>query len=112
MSRPYSLFQADPRAEAEALTKKVLGFAKADETRVVYRHGWTGQTRFAAAEITTSGSGDDRTITVVSTVGRRRASASTNVLDDASLRRTVDLAERLDLFPGLEHAHLSPRSPC
>ena len=88
--RPYTLLQADPRAEAEALTKKVLGFATADETRVVLRHAWTGQTRFAGAEITTSGSGDDRTVTVVSTVGRRRASATTNVLDDASLRRTVE----------------------
>jgi predicted Zn-dependent protease len=97
------LFAADPRADAEAITKKVLGFATADETRVVLRHTWTGQTRFAAGDITTSGSGDDRTVTVVSTVGKRRASASTNVLDDASLKRTVELAERL--------AKLSPEDP-
>ncbi len=109
MSGPKSLFGSgrafgmDPRGDAEALTRKVLGFATADETRVNVRHSWTGQTRFAAAEITTSGSGDDRTVTVISTVGRRRASASTNVLDDASLRRTVDLAERL--------ARLSPEDP-
>ena len=101
--RPFRLTAADPRADAEAITKKVLGFATADETRVVLRHTWTGQTRFAAGDITTSGSGDDRTVTVVSTVGKRRASASTNVLDDASLKRTVELAERL--------AKLSPEDP-
>ncbi|AHG88742.1 peptidase U62 modulator of DNA gyrase [Gemmatirosa kalamazoonensis] len=101
--RPYRLLAADPRDDAEALTKKVLGFATADETRVVLRHGWTGQTRFAAGEITTSGSGDDRTVTVVSTFGKRRASSTTNVLDDASLKRTVELAERL--------AKLSPEDP-
>ena len=85
------LIAADPRDELQALAKKTLGMATADETRVVVRHAWQGQSRFAAGEITTSGSGDDRTVTVVSTFGRRRASASTNVLDDASLKRTVRL---------------------
>jgi predicted Zn-dependent protease len=94
---------ADPRADMEALAKRILGFATADETRVVLRDGWTGHTRFAGGEITTSGSAEDRTVTVVSTVGRRRAQASTNVMDDASLRRTVDLAERL--------ARLAPEDP-
>ena len=42
-------------------------------------------------------------VEVTVTVGRRRASASTNVLDDASLRRTVDLAAQL--------ARLSPDDP-
>ncbi len=42
-------------------------------------------------------------MTVTSTIGKRRASASTNILDDASLKRTVDLAERL--------AKLSPEDP-
>ena len=37
------------------------------------------------------------------TFGRRRASSSTNVLDDASLKRTVDLASRL--------ARLAPEDP-
>ena len=77
--------------------------AKADETRLSLTTGWSGNTRFAGAEITTSGGITDTSLTVTSTVGRRRASATTNVLDDASLRRTVDLAERL--------ARLSPEDP-
>jgi predicted Zn-dependent protease len=43
------------------------------------------------------------TVTVTTAIGRRQASASTNVLDDASLRRTVDLSMRL--------ARLSPEDP-
>src|SRR3954468_7246959 len=85
------------------LARKVLGFSKADEARVVIRSSSTGQTRFAAGEITTSGSSSDLTITVISTIGKRRASASTNVVEDESLRRMVDLAERL--------ARLSPEDP-
>ena len=62
-----------------------------------------GNTRFADASITTSGGVDDTSVTVTATVGRRRASATTNVLDDASLKRTVDLAAPL--------ARLSPEDP-
>ncbi|MGZ8378536.1 MAG: TldD/PmbA family protein [Gemmatirosa sp.] len=99
-NRPIRL---DVRADMQALTKRVLSFAKADQTRVVVRSTATGQSRFAGGEITTSGSATDLTVTVVSTVGKRRASASTNVTDDASLQRTVDLSERL--------VRLSPEDP-
>ncbi|GLC28577.1 TldD/PmbA family protein [Roseisolibacter agri] len=99
-NRPIRL---DVRADMQALTKRVLSFAKADQTRVVVRSTATGQSRFAGGEITTSGSATDLTVTVVSTIGKRRASASTNVTDDASLQRTVDLSERL--------AKLSPEDP-
>ncbi|HYD54973.1 MAG TPA: TldD/PmbA family protein [Gemmatimonadaceae bacterium] len=93
----------DTRDEMQALAKRVLAFSKADEARVTIRSGWTGQTRFAGGEITTSGSAQDLTITVVSTIGKKRASATTNVTEDESLRRTVDLSERL--------ARLSPDDP-
>jgi predicted Zn-dependent protease len=85
----------DTRDEMEALAKRVLSFSKADEARVTIRSGWTGQTRFAGGEITTSGSAQDLSITVNSTIGKKRASATTNVTDDESLKRTVDLSERL-----------------
>ena len=91
------------RGQAKALMDRVLGMSRADETRVNLATGWSGNTRFAGAEITTSGGVTDSSLTVIATIGRRRASATTNVLDDASLRRTVDLAERL--------ARLSPEDP-
>ena len=90
-------------AQARALAQRVLSFAKADETRVNINSGWSGNTRFAGNEITTSGGSTNTMVTVTSTIGKRRASSNTNILDDESLKRTVDLAERL--------AKLSPEDP-
>jgi predicted Zn-dependent protease len=64
---------------------------------------WSGNTRFADSSITTSGGVANVTVRVTATLGRRRASATTNVLDDQSLKRTVDLA--------LSLARLSPEDP-
>jgi len=76
-----SLFAPDveylSRDQAKTLADRVLSFAKADETRVNISSGWSGNTRFAGNEITTSGGTTNTTITVTSTVGKRRASAST-----------------------------------
>ena len=104
---PRSLFAPDAdfltEEQARALAQRVLSFAKADETRVNITSGWAGNTRFAGNEITTSGGTTNTQVTVTSTIGKRRASSQTNILDDESLRRTVDLAERL--------ATLSPEDP-
>ena len=92
------------RDEAKALADRVLALSKsADQTRVNITSTWSGNTRFADASITTSGGITDVIVDVTVTIGRRRASASTNVLEDASLRRTVDLAAQL--------ARLSPDDP-
>jgi len=104
---PKSLFRADAdfmtREQTKALCDRVLSFATADETRVNVTTGWTGNTRFAGNEITTSGGTTDTNVTITSTIGKRRASAQTNVLDDESLKRTVAFAEQL--------AKLSPEDP-
>lgn len=108
---PAPLYTADTLAEgdllsreaAKALADRVMAFAKADETRVNIVSGWSGNTRFAGNEITTSGGTTNTVVTVTSTIGKRRASSSTNVLEDESLRRTVENAERL--------AKLSPEDP-
>jgi predicted Zn-dependent protease len=89
--------------QARVLAQRVLSFATADETRVNINSGWSGNTRFAGNEITTSGGATNTVVTVTSTFGKRHASSSTNVLDDEGLKRTVDLAERL--------ARLSPEDP-
>jgi len=106
---PKSLFDAPldgeflTRDQAKALADRVLAFAKADETRVNITSGWAGNSRFAGNEITTSGGTTNTAITITSTIGKRRASSETNILDDASLRRTVASAESL--------ARLSPENP-
>ena len=91
------------REEARVLADRVLKLSTADETRVNITSEWSGNTRFADSSITTSGSATNVAVRVTATVGRRRASATTNVLDDASLKRTVDLAISL--------ARLSPEDP-
>ncbi len=91
------------RDDMEALAKRILAMSTADETRVNILSGATGNTRFAGGDITTSGDVDDTVITITSTVDGRRASATTNLIDDASLKRAVDTAQRL--------AKLSPRDP-
>src|SRR5262245_19135419 len=92
------------REQAKALADRVLSFAAGvDQARVNISSEWDGNTRFADATITTSGGVTNTSVNVTVTIGRRRASASTNVLDDASLKRTVDLAAPL--------AKLSPEDP-
>jgi len=91
------------REEARAIAERVLKMSAADQTRVTIVSSRGGNTRFADASISTSGEVEDRSVVVTATVGRRRASATTNVLDDASLRRTVDLAAQL--------ARLAPEDP-
>jgi predicted Zn-dependent protease len=91
------------REQARALADRVLKLSTADETRVNITSEWSGNTRFADSSISTSGGVTNVTVRVTATVGRRRASATTNVLDDQSLKRTVDLAISL--------ARLSPEDP-
>ncbi len=91
------------RDQARTLADRVLSFSAGDQARVNIVSEWNGNTRFADGSITTSGGVTDTTLTVTITIGRRRASASTNVLDEASLKRTADLAARL--------ARLSPEDP-
>jgi predicted Zn-dependent protease len=89
--------------EARALADRVLKSSTADSTRVTIASTRSGNTRFADASISTSGQLANTSMTVTVTVGRRRASATTNVLDEAALKRTVDLALRL--------ARLAPEDP-
>ena len=103
MQAPLGTAQVMSREEARALTARVLSFSTADQTRVTVINERSGNTRFADGGITTSGASNETSVTVTVTFGKRRASSSTNVLDDAALRRTVDLASRL--------ARLAPEDP-
>ena len=91
------------RDECEALTKKVLSFATADETRVAINNSAAGNMRFAQNQASTSGDSFDTTITVRSTFGKRSANSTTNKRDDASLKAVVERAEAL--------AKLAPEDP-
>ena len=91
------------REQCEAIAKKVLSFAKADETRVTISSSANGNMRFAVNQASTSGDNYDNTITVRSVFGKRAASSTTNSHDDASLKAVVERAEAL--------ARLAPEDP-
>jgi predicted Zn-dependent protease len=91
------------REESEAIARRVLGFATADETRVTITSGSRGNTRFAVNQVSTAGDNYNAAVTVRSTVGRRSGSVTTNRLDDDALRRAVQTAEQL--------ARLAPEDP-
>jgi len=91
------------REAARALSDRVLKMSAAEQTRVTIVSSQNGNTRFADGSITTSGEADNLSVTVTATLGRRRASATTNILEDASLKRTVDQA--------VELARLAPEDP-
>ncbi len=91
------------RDDARALAERVLRFTRAEQARVSINSGATGNTRFAANQISTSGDVTDTTVTITSAFGRRVASSTTNRLDDDSLRAAVQTSERL--------APLAPEDP-
>ena len=91
------------RDESETIARKVLGFSTADEARVTISSGTRGNTRFAVNQVSTAGDDFDAVVTVRSVFGRKVGSATTNKLDDASLRAVVERAEAL--------ARLSPEDP-
>ncbi|HSQ31300.1 MAG TPA: TldD/PmbA family protein [Gemmatimonadaceae bacterium] len=91
------------REECEAITKRALSFAGADETRVVVNSTNVSNTRFAVNQISTGGDAFDSVVTVISRFGKRSGSSSTNQLDDDGLRAVVQTSERV--------AKLSPEDP-
>jgi predicted Zn-dependent protease len=97
---PVSLLSRD---ECEAIARKVLSFATADETRVTITSSANGNMRFAVNQASTSGDNYDNVITVRSAFGKRSASSATNSRDDASLKAVVQRAEAL--------AKLAPEDP-
>jgi predicted Zn-dependent protease len=107
VSGPRSLFGAAPahldRAQAEALCRRVLAAGSADELRVNVTSGATANTRFAVNQISTAGDNTNTAITVRAVFGRKAGSATTNRVDDESLRAVVRRAEAL--------ARLAPDDP-
>jgi predicted Zn-dependent protease len=91
------------REECEAIAKRALSFATADETRVLVSSTNIANSRFAVNQISTGGDSFDSVVTVIARFGKRSGSSSTNQLDDDGLRAAVQMAERI--------AKLSPDDP-
>jgi predicted Zn-dependent protease len=89
--------------ESRQLSRRILGFARADHTRVSIFSGISGFTRTAINRVTTAGETENVLVRIMSVFGKRVASIETNRLDDASLQRAVRDAEAL--------AKIAPENP-
>jgi len=83
------------REQARTLADRILSFSKADECEVSIRLSEDGHTRFAANDITTSGSSRTTSIGITSKQGGQSGSTTVDELDDASLKEAVQRSEAL-----------------
>jgi predicted Zn-dependent protease len=81
--------------EARAICEKLMGYVKADDAIVGVSSENYGHLRFAANSFTTSGARENVNVGVTVWIGNKRGAASTNEIDDESLKATVALAEQL-----------------
>ena len=86
--------------ECKAICDELLGHVTADDATVSVSSEDYSHLRFAGNGFTTAGRREDTNVGVTVWIGKRRASASTNETDDASLRAVVAQAE--------ETARISP----
>ncbi len=91
------------RDDARALAEMVLGLSTADNARVTLSSGRRRFIRSADNRITTAGGSADVSVTILSVFGKRVASVTTNLLDDAALEAAVERSESL--------ARLAPEDP-
>ncbi|MFN2501310.1 MAG: TldD/PmbA family protein [Pyrinomonadaceae bacterium] len=92
--------------EVKNLTEKILSMVKADDASAGVGSTRQSHLRFAANNILTSGTAEGRSATVTVWIGRRRGSASTNDLADASLREMVDKAETIARLAPVDREYL------
>jgi predicted Zn-dependent protease len=91
------------RAECQRIVERALAFSHADGCEVDVNANVTGNIRFAANQLSTSGWAENVQVVVQSSFGPKHAVTTTNDLSDESLRHAVEESERL--------ARLAPDDP-
>src|SRR5262249_36765028 len=81
--------------DARAICEKLLSYVKADDAVVGVTSENYGHLRFASNAFTTSGARENVSVGVTVWIDKKRGAASTNEIDDDSLKATVALAEQL-----------------
>jgi len=89
--------------QAQALLQRIMAFSKAERIAVSVNSSLTANTRFAANQLSTSGSVENTGVVIQSWFGPKHAVTTTNDLSDDSLRRSVAESEAL--------ARLAPDDP-
>jgi predicted Zn-dependent protease len=91
------------RDEMQAVIDKTIAASKADSVEVVVTSTVTGNTRFAANQLSTSGEISDTTVTIESFFGPKHAVVTTNDLTDDAIKAAVAKSEVI--------ARLAPDDP-
>src|SRR5688572_16400637 len=81
--------------DARTICEKLLSYVKADDASVGVNSESFGHLRFAQNSFTTSGARENVTVGVTVWSNNKRGAASTNEIDDESLKATVAQAEQL-----------------
>jgi len=81
--------------DARAICEKLLSYVKGDDASVGVTSENYGHLRFASNSFTTSGARENVSVGVTVWIDKKRGAASTNEIDDESLKATVALAEQL-----------------
>jgi predicted Zn-dependent protease len=92
--------------EARTICDKLLSFIKADDAEVSISSSDYSHLRFAANHFTTSGSREDVSAGLTVWIGNKKGSASTNDLEDASLRAVVEQAEQFARISPVDREYL------
>jgi predicted Zn-dependent protease len=109
VSRPRRLIRAPgeqgplSQEESQKIISRVAELSKADSVQVQLGSSHDSNTRFAANQMSTSGSIFDVSLAVQSSFGKKHAVVVTNDLSDESLRQVVTQSEAL--------AKLAPEDP-
>jgi predicted Zn-dependent protease len=83
------------RERMKATLERVVRLSRADRCAVTLTSSWTGNTRFAANDVSTAGSVENTELAVQSWRQNRHASVSVNDLSEAGLERAVRRSEAL-----------------
>src|SRR5687768_334528 len=81
--------------EARTICEKLLSYVKADDAIVGVNSENYGHLRFASNAFTTSGARENVSVGVTVWIDKKRGAASTNEIDDESLKAAVAQAEQL-----------------
>ncbi len=92
--------------EAKAICDKLLSYVKADDATVRVGSEDYSNLRFAANHFTTNGRSEDLDVGVTVWIDKKKGSASTNDIDDASLRAAVEQAEQLARLSPVDREYL------
>ncbi len=97
--------------ETKELSEKLLSYVKADDAIAGVGSDKLSHLRFAANNILTSGTRVSRSANVTVWIGGKRGGASTNDLDDASLKAMVEQAQKIAATAPVDREYVPSLGP-